>query len=95
MSTLQSALCFTIVFFVIVSCVAAGPILYIQADSSARLFALYKNNLINNKEVMSTDSIHYGSASADSLYCSAERLQYIVYSVTDAVRIVVREVKSF
>lgn len=95
MSTLQSALCFTIVFFVIVAFVAAGPMLYMQADSSARLFALYKNNLLINKDVMCSESIHFGPSSADSLYCSAERLQYIVYAVTDAVRIVVREVASF
>lgn len=95
MSTLQSALCFTIVFIIVMYCIAVGPILFIRADSNARLFALYKNNLVKNKDVICTDTIEYGSATADTVYCSAERLQYIIYAITDSVKIVVREVKSF
>ncbi|MDD4095103.1 MAG: hypothetical protein PHP22_02545 [Oscillospiraceae bacterium] len=93
-SMIQTALAFPIAFLFSAGILVAAPAMYSKTNNAALLRYEYQYEQSLNKKIYSTGAIQVNDASADTIYTSPERMQYLISSLTDSVELIAKGVKE-
>lgn len=93
-STIQTTIAFPIAFIFAAGILCAAPVMYSETNDMALLSYEYQQEQGLNRNIYSTGSIKVNAVSADTVYTSPERMQYMISSLTDSVELIAKGVKE-